>query len=47
MQIYAKGLAHIATEQTPFLLTQKFACGARPRRVPPKAGGAPRTDRQR
>jgi glutathione S-transferase len=24
MQIYAKGLTHIATEQTPFLLTQKF-----------------------
>ena len=24
MQIYAKGLAHIATEQTPFFLTQKF-----------------------
>ena len=24
MQIYAKGLNHIATEQTPFLLTQKF-----------------------
>lgn len=24
MQIYAKGLTHIGTEQTPFLLTQKF-----------------------
>lgn len=24
MQIYAKGLTHIATDQTPFLLTQKF-----------------------